>query len=298
MAGLLPVCITNYTPVGGIFKHIEYKMEMNLEGAYWEVYRRYSEFATLNKKIRLALGDIWCKENDFKPTLPGKEIPHQLNGDVIDKRIPLLNEFMADMIGFTPPEDKKNAVKELLRTFLDMDNRGKSGIRRSLDVHHSKGGDLITVVRESFALVSRPKTFNMIYQSCFIALTTQKVLYICSKVYDRAQEAKHTLPLDHGLYRVKAVSKTRFDLVSPDNRFNFSFVNENDAAHWMRAVGDATIQQTMERSTEVSRRESQQKQQAEHDAAEQKALNARPQQHEFHGSTGGTVDNLSAQFGV
>jgi len=295
---LLPVLITNWTPVGGVFKHIEYKMEINLEGAYWEVYRRYSDFAHLNKNVRLTLGDLWCQQNGFKPELPGKELPYAINGDIVDKRIPLLNEYMSAMIGFTPPDDKKNLIKNLLRAFLDMDNRGKSGVRVSMEQQTSRGGPGVTVQRESFALVSRPTTYNLIYQACFIALTSHKVLYICSKVYDRASQAKHVLALDTGGFSVKAVSQTRFDLKSKTETYNFCFINENDAAHWMRAVGEATLQQTMVRATEASRRENMQRQQAEETAQRKAAEQLRPQQHEYHGSVGGTSDQLSMQFGV
>ena len=277
---------------------MEYKIEINLEGAYWEVYRRYSDFSHLDKNIRMTLGDIWCEENNFKPKLPGKDLPYAISGDTVDKRIPLLNDYMSEMLGFTPPEDKKNLVKNLLRAFLDMDNRGKSGIRVSMELQAGRGGPANTVLRESFALVSRPTSFNLIYQACFIALTSHKVLYVCSKVYDRAPQAKHVLALDTGGFSVTAVSQTRFDLKSLTETFQFCFINENDAAHWMRAVGDATLQQTMARTTEASRRSDMQRAQAENEATRKAAEGARPQVHEYHGSVGGTTDQLSTQFGV
>ncbi len=295
---LKPVQITNWTPVGGVFKHVEYKLEINMEGAFWEVYRRYNDFAELDQNVRAQLGDVFCEKGSYKPTLPGKEMPYVSNKEVVDKRLPLLNTYLTDILEFDPPEEHKASIRNFIRFFLDMDNRGKSGVRMSLDNQRGKGATPTTVIRESFALISSPKTLNMLTHSCFIALASNKTLYICNNVYDPIERARHIIQLDSGRCTIAAVGKNAFRLTSGDEGFNFTFLNEHEAAHWMRAVGDASLSQTIQRSTETSRRAEQQRQQKEEEARAKTAQQALPTHHIKHGSVGGTTDALSSQFGV
>jgi hypothetical protein len=287
--------ITNWTPVGGVFKHIEYKMEVNLDGAFWEVYRRYKSFEALDAAVRHVLGDSYISEHGFKPTLPGKDLPHYLNSSVVNKRMNALNEYLADIIAYNPPDQHKEAIRGNLREFLDTQNRGKSGVRVSIE--SSNDGRL--VVREAFGLVARPSTFNMVYQGCFVALTSDKVLYVCSNVYDAADRAKHIISLNRGGYTVKGKDSIRFTLQGNDLNLDFKFTNENDAAHWMRAMGDATLMDTMARSTEASRRNDILRQQEEAEATARAQRDARDRAHaQNQADKYNTKDTLSSNFGI
>ena len=290
--------ITNWTPVGGVFKHVEYKMEVNLDGAFWEVYRRYKSFQALDTAIRFVLGKIYLEEKGFAPELPSKDLPYSVGGGSssnIEKRIEKLNQYLVDIIAYSPPDQHKEAIRGHMREFLDTENRGKSGVRVSLEARQTG----VSVVREAFGLVARPSTFNMIYQGVFIALTNEKKLYICSNVYDSADRAKHCISLNMGGYKTIPIDVNKFDLEGNGITLCFKFINEHDSAHWLRAIGDATAGEVMQRTTEASRRSAHQEAQAQAQAAAAAQANDAHRrqmlaaEHKFN-----TKDALSENFGV
>ena len=103
--------ITSWTPVGGIFKHVEYKIEVNLDGALWEIYRRYANFVGLDKGLRSILGESFIAQGGFNPELPGKELPHYVNPGAVHKRVTGLNEYLQAIVTFVPPEKHKDASR-------------------------------------------------------------------------------------------------------------------------------------------------------------------------------------------
>jgi len=294
--------VTNWTPVGGVFKHVEYKMEVNLDGAFWEVYRRYKTFDKLDAAIRNVLGPVHLEEKGFEPALPAKDLPYSVGGGsstALDKRIRELNKYLTDIIAYSPPEKHKETIRGHMREFLDTENRGKSGVRVSLEARGNGNSGGASVVREAFGLVAKPSTFNLVYQGVFIALTNEKVLYICSNVYDKADRAKHCIPLNMGGYRTIPCAANKFDLSGNGLQLSFKFVNEHDAAHWMRAIGDATQADVVQRTTDASRRAGQQQAHQQQQAQQQQqAAEDERRRAEATAVRYNTKDDLSANFGV
>ena len=97
---------------------------------------------------------------------------------------------------------------------------------------------------------------------------------------------------------MQALDTKRFNLNCPKDSFTFKFMNEHDAAHWMRAVGDATVGQVVQRSTEATRRSEQMRLQQEEETRKKAAFDAAPKENVKYGDTGATSDKLSMQFGV
>jgi len=293
-----PVKITDWTPVGSIFKHAEYKLEVNLDGSFWEVYRRYSQFVTLDNAIRALLGAIQIQESNYSPTLPGRDIPGWLTETLVKKRIAILNQYLTEIVAYNPPDQHKESIRTLIRDFLDTEYRGKSGIRLSLE--NKKGSGHISIIRESFNLVARPKTYNMIYQGCYTAISSSKVLYICSNFYDSDTDAKHTIKLDSGGYKVESVDDKNFNLIGNNLFLSWKFHKSDDCAHWMRTIADATLDPVVERSTETSRRAEQQRIQQQMDAEAQAKSDAaiREATIKHEQRPGNKVDMLQNEFGV
>ena len=129
--------VTSWTPVGGVFKHVEYKIEVNLDGSTWDIYRRYASFVALDRGIRSILGESFVERGNYNPKLPSKELPHYLNPSAVHSRLTGLNQYLQEVISFVPPEKHKDTIRNRLREFLDTENRGKSGIRISLDARNN-----------------------------------------------------------------------------------------------------------------------------------------------------------------
>lgn len=186
---------------------------------------------------------------------------------------------------------QKEKLANLIETFLDIENKGKSGLAQSL--HTVSANDRI--VRESFGQMTG--AYNLFWGNYFLALSSKNVLYVAKDIYDQISGAAVAIPLDLGNTKVEARSNLKFDVINGENHYCFCFSNQNDAAHWLRCISDACMGQAISRPTAESRREVSIKQREENIAQKEALRQAQSTEHVYHDQLGATKDSLQ-DFGI
>ena len=129
-----PVSIVAFEKSGGVIQFTIYKINVNLGGNSWSVWRRYRQFKELNDMIGefVHIGgnerdnDAWFGEGNASQLFPPKIYP---NGDtVVRQRMVTLNAWLNKVMAFRPSATLKERVENALNGFFDLTHKGKSGL--------------------------------------------------------------------------------------------------------------------------------------------------------------------------
>jgi hypothetical protein len=291
------------------------------------VYRRFSEFNILDKEVREALGikekekakaakekekakkkkeiegdkeDDGSDSDDDDDTMGFPElppfyfVPSLFDNSAQEVRRNSLDIYLNTLLLMAPTVIKrkqKEKLSKLIEDFLDIENKGRSGLAQSLPTVSAND----KIVRESFGQMTGP--YNLFWGNYFLALSSKNVLYVAKDIYDTISGAAVAIPLDLGNTKVEARTNLKFDVINGENHYCFCFSNQNDTAHWLRCISDACMGQTISRPTAESRREASIKQRDDNIAKKEASRQAQSTEHVYHDQIGATKDSLQ-DFGI
>ena len=299
-----PVAITAFGTSGGVVQFTIYKVDVNLGGDSWSVWRRFKQFKELNDMIGefVHIGGNekdsgnWFGEGNASQLFPPKVYP---NGDsVIRQRMVTLNAWLNKVMAFRPSANLKQRVETGLNGFFDVLHKGQSGLASAAG--NDRGKEL---VRETFLRVKL--TNSLMYGIYYVGLTRDNMIYICKKIYDPPRDSVFACKLDATGGRINTFMKgdCGFNLQGADNDVHFEFSTREETAEWFRAISAACQPAPLEKITPEKRREmhmeEQRRKQEEKERAKEDMQRSQGKEDVFIGSTGGNAaDLLSASHGI
>ncbi|KAJ1423379.1 hypothetical protein B484DRAFT_451898 [Ochromonadaceae sp. CCMP2298] len=251
----------NFNVGGGLRYHTEYKVDVDASGGGWSVYKRYSAFEALHKKVLDLLGQ--GRVTELGLAFPDKIYAGSLLGtlsSITAQRITDLQLFLDRLLACIA-EDRTGAggggagaegaasaegaeavrssvevlvEKRVLETFFDFERRGSSGAEVEL------GRDKI--LRQAFirTRVSRRLSALGLWGVEYVVLLRTGYLVLLHSMYDRVTEAWHRIPLAAGQTQVLPKSDNSIQLrsLTDDLIVTLSFPSPADSAYWIRTLAD------------------------------------------------------------
>lgn len=283
---------------GGLGLHAEYHLLVIPEDttAQWTVYRRFSAFTKLHKRIVTKVGgDELAKQKGL--VLPVNYFGSRLNAtsDSINQRKAELQKYLDTVLTLEDISEEDELLK-----FLDVSGRGISGIVLDAGVEN--------VLRESFVQVKLLKSIPFgLWSWSFVALLRDGSLCVLQSKYDNRNTALAVWKINGSDIRIvpKARNSTiTISSINHDNKIILKLQTPEDSSFWMRALSefssassyDSIMQQSREKAEEAknSKRYSKPIQQSP------VASNNAPvdPEHVHFGRTGATTDELSEMYGI
>ena len=296
-----PVSIVAFEKSGGVVQFTIYKINVNLGGKSWSVWRRYRQFKELNDFIGefVHIGgnerdnDAWFGEGNASQLFPPKIYP---NGDtVVRQRMVTLNAWLNKVMAFRPSATLKERVENALNGFFDLTHKGKSGLATAANADTNK-----ELVKECFLRVKLSN--SLMYGTYFVGLTRDNTLYICKKIYDSPLNSAYAAKLGAPGTSLKADMKGDrcFKLEGGDQNVYFEFSSKEESAEWFRAISTACVPAPLEKITPEKRRELHMEEQRRKQLKAKEDLGQGGGKEDvFVGITGGNAqDSLSASVGI
>lgn len=202
----------------------------------YTLYRRYSQFLALYTSLEAALGSEALLRRDV--AMPEKE---KMGGYystfkiIVDKRMITLQKFITSVLANIDNVELQSCFQE----FFDVKSRGASGAQRALGEK--------AIVKEVLALVKPGLTLldSLMWQSCFVVLTTPGQLFILRSMYDDLASPIVLLPVGNG--NAIANSCVGNSLVTEvlckhnGKKTLLKFSSVQEQATWVRAITDVSL---------------------------------------------------------
>lgn len=272
----------------GIQFHSEYKLDITINDKRWLLYRRYSAFEDMHRKLLLELG-----RDTMKVRFPDKvymgsyfSTTKQMTADRQSK----LQQYIDSIIIVEDITDSK-----AFSAFLDCDHLGQSGVIREL------GAD--RVLKEGFIQTRITKNLPGVlgvWSTNFVVLLNSGSIVVVSSVYDDSSKAICRMALVNGqtIVTPRANNNTiTIDSKLDNTKLCFSFATPEESVFWLRKISDFVL------NTSYTEDHQQKEAQAKQDAAardkrEKEDYARANQQHIRAKGTGRTDDDLSAMLGI
>lgn len=280
---------------GGLGLHAEYQLQVSPldTTASWTVYRRYSAFYNLHKKLVAKVG------GEEKALEMGLLLP-QANylgsrwstfSDTISQRKVELQKYL-DVV-LTKEELAEN---EDLMSFLDCAGKGISGI--ILDV----GAD--NVLKESFVEAKVIKSFPLgMWAWSFVALLRDGSFCVFQSKYDKRDQAWSVWKINSDDVRVVPKAKDNSVTLSStkhDQKVRIRLQSPEEYAFWMRSLSEYSSSASYQSLTDKSREKVESVKQQKRSSKVSSPTNGSPmpEEHVHANGTGNTVDELSSMYGI
>lgn len=202
----------------------------------YTLYRRYSQFLSLYTSLEAVFGSEILFRKDIE--MPEKE---KMGGYystfkiVIDKRMITLQKYITSLLANIDKIEMQPCVQE----FFDVKSRGASGAQRALG-EKMIAKEVMALVKPGLSLLD-----SVLWQSCFVVLTTQGQLFILRSMYEDLANPIVSLPVGNG----NAIANTCVgnslitEVLCKHNgkKTLLKFSNVQEQAAWVRAVADASL---------------------------------------------------------
>jgi len=273
----------------GLSYHTDYQLEVTVNDRKWIIFRRFSAFEDLHKKLLTELGG----ENKLSVKFPDKTSVGSYIGTLsvlTADRMSALQQYLDAIFIIEEAVDSKPLVD-----FLDCNHLGVSGILKELGSER--------VVKESFisTRISRnlPEVLGL-WCMRFVVILSSGSLVVLTSVYDDSSKAIARMALVSGqtILTPQAgagnviVISSRLD----KTKISLSFPSQADSVFWLRKLSDFVLNTDF--SADHQKGVEQQKQQEAARVQQQRLLAAQHQEHIHAKGTGHTEDNLSSLLGI
>ena len=221
---------------GGLNQWTVYIIQVSRDGDSWQVFRRFSSFEALHAAISRvvdAMTRVYLNKN-----FPEKEMGSFLGtfNFVVEKRQAILKRYLSLLL--MHPVLVTNPI---LLSFLDAENRGVSGLVRSMGATQ--------VHLESFVHMSLSDFANLVWTRCFLVLTKSGQLFAMEDCYDTPEKAILATDLRLG-GRVKASTGGKCEVVARVGEalktFGLDFEDQGELAIWVRAMSAVMTSDSLE----------------------------------------------------
>lgn len=290
--------VANLTFGGGFTLHTEYQLQVRFGDQTWLIYRRYAHFETLHKNIMKKYNEEELLEK--KIIFPEKVYLGSILStykSVIEQRRAGLQIYLQIIFSI----DELNE-EEYVQEFIDMKNKGVSGIHRQL------GADKI--LKETFCRVKIIKQFFGIWQLCYVVVLRDGAVYVLQSVYDDTNSALMSWALVAVGVQIIPRSRDNSIVIScttHQQRLILSFPTPLESASWMRALTDFATQTSFQQTIAYEDATKPKPAVTQNNAAMKRSsppptfsspLQQAPVKHVYAAGTGNTTDELSAMYGI
>lgn len=256
-----------------------FRIDVKYKDDNWFIFRRFSEFtdmhtAFLNNQNLAALAE------PLTELLPPKEF----FGSTLSTFESTCNErkqrFMLYLEALL--QEKQLRKSPAFMTFLDVQNKGISGIKRVLGNAQ--------IVREEFTMCSQGRLAKFGYNSwvrSYICLTKKGWIYCTKCIYDTPEECEVKMDLKSKYTRIGGLASDSVIHITYNDTIalHIKFRDVSDFSSWLRQLSDFGINT------------------AEHSAMKETVVKAERRgsarnTHVHAAGTGNTEDDLSADYGI
>lgn len=267
--------------------HTDYQLEICINEKRWGLYRRFSAFECLHRKLLAELGG----ENVFTIKFPDKMYVGSYIGTfsvLTGDRVVKLQEYLDAILVIEDAVDSKP-----LTDFLDCDNLGLSGVHKELGSER--------ILKEAFVTTRITKNLPDVlglWGLRFVVLLSSGSLIVLNSVYDDSSKALARMALVNGQTTVTPQASGNVILISSTldkSKISLSFPTQAESVFWLRKLSDFVLNTEFSADHRKSV-ESQKQQSAAALRAQQQA--AQKQEHIRAKGTGHTEDNLSTMLGI
>lgn len=278
---------------GGINCHAEYQLHVTTNVCSYTIYRRFNQFQQLHGQITKNMTKEIIKEKDLEFI-----DNHQFYGSyiastksIVQQRQAYLQQFLNKLLS-----NENYRENEHLLLFLDINNRGVSGMVRELGES--------AILRESFLKVKVINNqINGLFASFglyFVVLVRSGQLYVLSSMYHTSMQAIMLWNLRDGTNRIVPNASNmsiKISSFSNDRKLILRFPSQEVIAFWVRTLSEFTADGNLQ-SFESTARNSKQRSQGAHQDPNSYVPSPVKQENVYAQGTGHTHDELSAMYGV
>lgn len=272
----------------GLSYHTDYQLEVTVNEKKWGLYRRFSAFEDLHRKLLVELGG----ETVFTVKFPDKYFVGSYIGTfsvLTTERSGSLQQYLDAILII---EDAVDSAP--LTQFLDCDHLGLSGVHKELGSER--------ILKESFVTTRVTKNIpDMLGLWClrFVVLLSSGSLVVLNSVYDDSSKAIARMALVNGQTTVTPQASGNVIVIGSNldkTKISLSFLTQAESVFWLRKLSDFVL--NTEFSTDQRRSVETQKQQSAAARLRQEQQAAQHQEHIRAKGTGHTEDNLSTLLGI
>jgi len=272
----------------GLSYHTDYQLDVTVNEKRWGLYRRFSAFEDLHRKLLVELGG----ETIFTVKFPDKYFVGSYIGTfsvLTTERSASLQQYLDSILTI---EDAVDSAP--LTQFLDCDHLGLSGVHKELGSER--------ILKESFVTTRVTKNIPiMLGLWClrFVVLLSSGSLVVLNSVYDDSSKAIARMALVNGQTTVTPQTSGNVIVIGSNldkTKISLSFATQAESVFWLRKLSDFVL--NTEFGADHRRSVETQKQQSVAAKLRQEQQAAQHQEHIRAKGTGHTEDNLSTMLGI
>lgn len=272
--------------LGGVLSlHVDYKVDVKVDGTSWSVYRRYSAFENLHKNLTANYGEDKMKELNL--LFPEKSYSGSIVGtfkSYVAQRTQQLQNYLNTLLGIEGTGDIA-----AVGVFFDLENKGISGMQIQLGPQK--------ILKESFARTKFIKNYVGTWTTSFVVVLTSGNVVVLPSMYDNTSKAECNINIAKGSASVVPTARNNsitITEIATGYRLKIAFSNSAESAFWIRTLSDFSVSTSVAADTRTASEKAQQT------AAAEKRASAKnqPVEHLRDKGTGNTVDELSAAYGI
>lgn len=272
----------------GLSYHTDYQLDVTVNEKRWGLYRRFSAFEDLHRKLLVELGG----ETIFTVKFPDKYFVGSYIGTfsvLTTERSASLQQYLDSILTI---EDAVDSAP--LTQFLDCDHLGLSGVHKELGSER--------ILKESFVTTRVTKNIpDMLGLWClrFVVLLSSGSLVVLNSVYDDSSKAIARMALVNGQTTVTPQTSGNVIVIGSNldkTKISLSFATQAESVFWLRKLSDFVL--NTEFGADHRRSVETQKQQSVAAKLRQEQQAAQHQEHIRAKGTGHTEDNLSTMLGI
>eukprot|EP01038_Epipyxis_sp_PR26KG_P013835 gene13835-18556_t len=216
---------------GGLNVHTEYKLSVNRTGVYWEIERRYADFAAFHSSLPSTLDQESFSALDglfpHKSLLAGSFIGSF--NTIVEERTRALQQYLNSVLDIANIESNSS-----LSVLLDYENKGKSALVISLGSS--------TVLKESYLNMKISYPYQIgVWSTFYTTLLRSGSLIITRTIRDNVSQALINIPLGGGdvSFIPRPLDNTA-EIACPHLglQIRIRFESLSESAYWIRSISD------------------------------------------------------------
>lgn len=265
--------------------HVDYKVDVKVEGTAWSIYRRYSAFENLHKSLTTNYGEEKMKELNL--LFPEKSYSGSIVGtfkSYVTQRTQQLQNYLNTLLAIEGTGDIA-----AVGVFFDLENKGISGMQIQLGPQK--------ILKESFARTKFIKNLVGAWTTSFVVVLTSGNIVVLPSMYDNTSKAECNINISKGAASVVPHARNNTITITElatGHRLKIAFSTSAESAFWIRTLSDFSVSTSVASDTRSANEQAKQSAIAEKRAS----VKNQPVEHLHDKGTGNTVDELSAAYGI